>query len=114
VIDTHHQTVVSGITDSSPVNAAKLRNTVAPAVATPRGTILTTATGRDDSQGQSNRVGRPKGKTQASKKAIDDVICEALDECAVEIVMLKAHVLDNTLNMPLDTNTECLMVHLKK
>jgi hypothetical protein len=47
-IDTHHQTVVSGITDWSPVNAVRLRATT---VATPSGTILTTASEGYDSQG---------------------------------------------------------------
>jgi hypothetical protein len=98
VIDTHHQTVVPGITDSSPVHAAWLRTAFAPMVTSPSGTTLTVATKCDDSQGPSNRGGHPKGTTQASKKALDNVIPEALDECAVEFAMvLKAHANEKTL-----------------
>jgi hypothetical protein len=85
VIYTHHQTGVSGITDSSPVNSAWLRSSVAPMAATPSGAILTaseTPTGADDSQCTSKRGGRPKGTINASKEAHNDLVREPLEKSA--------------------------------
>jgi hypothetical protein len=105
VIDTHHQTVVSGIADLSPVNSVQLRTPVTLMVAPPIGTILTAATECDDSQGTSNRGGHPKGTTNASKQALGDLVREALGECTIEVATLKALALDKTHKD--DTGNRC-------
>jgi hypothetical protein len=70
VIETHHLTVVRGMTDSSPAYSALVCNQVAPTVETTSDTIPAAVTDDDDSQDNSNRGGRPKGTTNASKKPL--------------------------------------------
>jgi hypothetical protein len=90
VIETHHQTVVSGITDSLPVNSALLRSTIPTAYQSP--------IEPEHSQGASSRGGRPKGNANASNRALTDLVREALDKCAIKFVTLKAFTCDKTLH----------------
>jgi hypothetical protein len=97
VIGTRHQTAVSGVTDSFPVNSSWLRNYASSMAATPSCAIMTASTEADDSQGTSKRGSRPKGTTNASKQSLNDLIREAFDECAKEVVTLKTFALDKTI-----------------
>jgi UV DNA damage repair endonuclease len=85
-IDTHHQTVVSGITDTSLVNDGLLRSTIATASRTESSSTMLT----EPSQGTSKRGGRPKVTTRASKEALNGIYREALDEFAIEFATLKS------------------------
>jgi hypothetical protein len=105
VIDTHHHNVVSGITDTSPVNAVLLRSMI-PTEMSPTKTSRIPIASRTESssmmpikpsQGTSRRGGRPKGTTHASKQDLNGILIEALEECAVECVTLKAFARDKIL-----------------
>jgi hypothetical protein len=92
VIDTPRQTVVSGISDTSSVNAALLRSmipTKMSLIPTASRTKSSRTTPTEPSQGTSRRGGRPKGTTNAPKQALNGISREALDECAIEFTTLK-------------------------
>jgi hypothetical protein len=74
LIDTHHQTDVSGITNTSPVNAALLCSTIATEmrmIPTFSRTESSSTTLTEPSPGTSRIGGHPKGTTKASKEALN-------------------------------------------
>jgi hypothetical protein len=93
-IDTHHQTVVSGITTgTSTVNDVVLRSMIATASRTESSSMTSTepscsTTPTTPSQGTSRRGGHQKGTTNASKEALNSITREALYECITEFVTL--------------------------
>jgi hypothetical protein len=88
VVVTNNETVVSGLTDSSPVARATYVVAVVIDLQTPTPTdVSTTATEASDLT--SKRGGRPNGSTVGAINAHKLRVAEALDECAIEIASLK-------------------------
>jgi hypothetical protein len=99
-IDTHHH-VVSGITDTSPVNDAFLHSTIAtptePSCSTTPTEPSCSTTLTKPSQGTSKIGGRPKGTTRATNVALNGISREALDECAIEFATLNTFAIAKSL-----------------
>jgi hypothetical protein len=78
----NNQTVVSGLTDVSPVGMAMATAT---AITTPTGTTTT-----QESVSTSKRGGRPTGSTHGAIEGRNKLVADAVDECAIKIASLKA------------------------
>jgi hypothetical protein len=91
----NNQTVVSGLTDASPVGMA-----MATAITTPTGT-----TTPQESVSTSKRGGRLTGSTHSTIGGRNKLVVDAVEECAIEIVILKALAMHHTLKR--NDSTRC-------
>jgi hypothetical protein len=76
----NNQTVVSGLTDVSPVGMA-----TATAITSQTGTTTT-----QESVSTSKRGGRPTGSTHGAIEGRNNLVAGAVDECAIKIASLKS------------------------
>jgi hypothetical protein len=83
----NNQTVVSGLTDASPIDMA-----MATAITTPTGTTTT-----QESVSTSKRGGRPTGITHGAIEGREKLVWDAVDECAIDIASLKTLAMHHTL-----------------
>jgi hypothetical protein len=85
-IDTsiNNQTVVSGLTDASPV---ALVTANMKAITAPTGTTITTP--GSESVSTSKRGGRPAGITKSIIEGRKALVADAMDECAIKIANVK-------------------------
>jgi hypothetical protein len=93
----NNQTVVSGLTDASPVGIVIATAT---AITTPTGTTTT-----QESVSTSKRCGRPTGSTNGAIEVRKKLMGYAVDDCAIEIASLKALALHQTLKR--NNGTKC-------
>jgi hypothetical protein len=86
-IDTsiNNQTVVSGLTDASPIALATVNVT---AITAPTGTTITTP--GSESVSTSKRGGRSAGSTKSILEGRILMVADAMDECAVQIANVKS------------------------
>jgi hypothetical protein len=100
----NNQTVVSGLTDSSPIARAMYDDEIVMELLPAPSDMSTTATEATDLT--SIRGGRPQGSTDGVINAQKALVSEALDECAIEIAILKcttedqAHILGKKCRVP--------------
>jgi hypothetical protein len=80
IIDTQHQTVVSGIAGSSSVSETPTAPHIATVSETPTEPHSTTPNAYETT---TTRVGHPKGTIHKSRLAFKDLVREAMDECTV-------------------------------
>jgi hypothetical protein len=92
-IDTNinNQTVVSGLTDASPVALATANVTV---ITAPTGTTITTP--GSESVSTSKRGGRPAGSTTSIIEGREAMVADAMDECAIQIANVKSIAMHKT------------------
>jgi hypothetical protein len=92
-IDTsiNNQTVVSGLTDASPVALATANLT---AIAAPTGTTITMP--GSESVSTSKRGGRPAGSTNSIIEVRKVLVADAMDECAIQIANVKSIAMHKT------------------
>jgi hypothetical protein len=83
----HNQTVVSGLTDASPVGMV-----TATMITTPTDTTTV-----QESVSTSKRGGRPTGSTHGTIEGRKKLVADALAECAIEIASLKALAMHHTV-----------------
>jgi hypothetical protein len=83
--------VVSGLTDASPVALATANVTATDA---PTGTTITTP--GSESVSTSKRCGRPAGKTKSIIEGRKALVADAMDECAIQIANVKSMAMHKT------------------
>jgi hypothetical protein len=85
----NNQTVVSGLTDASPLGMAMA---MATSITTPAGTTTT-----QESLSTSKRCGIPIGSTHDAIEGRKKLVADAVDECEIEIASLKVLAMHHTL-----------------